>query len=107
MDEASQCTEPVAWIPLQFADRLILAGDHFQLPPTVISPEAVFEGFNVSLMERLLTDLDPKLARLLTTQYRMHKDIMEYSSQVFYDGSLLANSSVSNALLNSLTRGYR
>jgi superfamily I DNA and/or RNA helicase len=53
-------------------------------------------------MERLLTDLDPKLARLLTTQYRMHKDIMEFSSQVFYDGSLLADSSVSHALLNSL-----
>ncbi len=102
MDEASQCTEPVAWIPLRFANRLILAGDHFQLPPTVISLKAVFEGFNVSLMERLLTDLDPKLARLLTTQYRMHKDIMEYSSQVFYDGRMLADSSVSNVLLNSL-----
>lgn len=102
MDEASQCTEPAAWIPLQFADHLILAGDHFQLPPTVVSPEALFEGFNVSLMERLLTDLDPKLARLLTTQYRMHKDIMEFSSQVFYDGSLLADSSVRNGLLISL-----
>jgi superfamily I DNA and/or RNA helicase len=102
MDEASQSTEPVAWIPLQFADRLILAGDHFQLPPTVLSPDALFEGFNVSLMERLLTDLDPKLARLLTTQYRMHEDIMEFPSQVFYDGSLLADSSVRNTLLISL-----
>ena len=54
MDEASQSTEPGAWIPLQYAHRLILAGDHCQLPPTVISPEAVAEGFNVSLLERLV-----------------------------------------------------
>ena len=102
MDEASQCTEPSVWIPLQFAGRLILAGDHFQLPPTVISHEAVSEGFNISLMERLLTELDPNLARLLTVQYRMHKDIMTFSSQTFYNGSLHADPSVSDALLQSL-----
>ncbi len=102
MDEASQCTEPSAWIPLQFADRLVLAGDHLQLPPTVLSTEAKSEGFNVSLMERLLTDLDSDFARMLTVQYRMHKDIMNFSSRYFYEGRLQADPSVSDALLQFL-----
>ena len=54
MDEASQSVEPSAWIPVQYANRLVLAGDHFQLPPTVISAEATRGGFTISLMERLL-----------------------------------------------------
>jgi superfamily I DNA and/or RNA helicase len=83
MDEASQSTEPGAWIPLQYANRLVLAGDHFQLPPTVISTEAVKEGFDISLMERLLTDTGPKISRRLNVQYRMHNDIMSFSSEVF------------------------
>ncbi len=90
MDEASQSTEPGAWVPLQFARGLILAGDHCQLPPTVISPQAAAEGFGVSLMERLVTAWGPTLARRLTVQYRMHQAIMEFSSQAFYEGSLEA-----------------
>jgi len=100
MDEASQCTEPAAWIPVQYAQRLVLAGDHFQLPPTVLSPEAVRGGFNVSLMERLLQNNAPR--KMLNTQYRMHADIMSFSSDVFYEGNLQADEAVRSALLADL-----
>jgi ATP-dependent RNA/DNA helicase IGHMBP2 len=102
MDEASQSTESGAWIPLQYANRLVLAGDHFQLPPTVISTEAVKDGFNISLMERLLTDIGQAISRRLTVQYRMHNDIMHFSSDVFYEKSLQADESVRSALLADL-----
>jgi len=99
MDEASQSVEPSAWIPIQYAKRLVLAGDHFQLPPTVISPEAIRGGFNISLMERLLENPKADISRLLNVQYRMHQDIMKFSSDVFYEGSLQADDSVRSALL--------
>ncbi len=113
MDEASQSTEPTAWIPLQYAERVVLAGDHFQLPPTVLSPEAMRGGFNISLMERLLALHDFPSAedgggskggwsRLLNVQYRMHQDIMSFSSDVFYDGNLQADETVRTALLADL-----
>jgi len=102
MDEASQSTEPAAWIPLQYANRLVLAGDHFQLPPTVISTEATKEGFDISLMERLLSSVGTKISRRLNVQYRMHSDIMSFSSDVFYENSLLADESVRTALLVDL-----
>ncbi len=97
MDEASQCTEPAAWIPLQYAQKLALAGDPCQLPPTVLSPEAMRGGFNISLMERLLDR--GGLSRMLNVQYRMHQDIMCFSSDVFYDGNLQADETVRAALL--------
>lgn len=95
IDEASQSVEPSAWIPLPYARRIVLAGDHCQLPPTVISIEAAAQGFSLSLMERLMRDLGPSHARQLTTQYRMHQDIMAFASQEFYAGSLVAHPSVS------------
>ena len=98
MDEASQSVEPSAWIPVQYANRLVLAGDHFQLPPTVISPEAIRGGFDISMMERLL-NINSGLSRLLNVQYRMHQDIMKFSSDVFYESSLQADESVRAALL--------
>jgi ATP-dependent RNA/DNA helicase IGHMBP2 len=100
MDEASQTTEPAAWIPLQFANRIVFAGDHQQLPPTVLSPEAVRGGFNISLMQRLLEDNAPR--KMLNVQYRMHQDIMSFSSEVFYDGNLQADQAVRTALLADL-----
>jgi ATP-dependent RNA/DNA helicase IGHMBP2 len=103
MDEASQSTEPGAWIPLQFAQRLVLAGDHFQLPPTVISHAAAAQGFNISLLERLLKQKDSNIARRLTVQYRMHEAIMAFSSAEFYDGSLIAAPLVRTHLLHDLT----
>jgi ATP-dependent RNA/DNA helicase IGHMBP2 len=102
MDEASQSTEAGTWIPILFANRLVLAGDPFQLPPTVISPEAVAGGFKVSLMERLLKLPGQDISRRLTTQYRMHQHIMEFSSQEFYGDSLIADLSVKKALLQEL-----
>lgn len=101
MDEASQSTEPGAWIPLPFADKLVLAGDPWQLPPTVVSPEAAAEGYAVSLMERLI-NARPAWARRLAVQYRMHRDIMTFSSREFYEGSLLAHDSVAGHLLAGL-----
>jgi ATP-dependent RNA/DNA helicase IGHMBP2 len=102
MDEASQSVEPSAWIPIQYAKRLVLAGDHCQLPPTVISPEAIRGGFNISLMERLLENPKWDISRLLNVQYRMHQDIMNFSSDVFYESSLQADDSVRTALLVDL-----
>jgi ATP-dependent RNA/DNA helicase IGHMBP2 len=102
MDEASQCTEPAAWIPIQFANRIVLAGDPYQLPPTVLSPEAVRGGFNISLMERLLEHNGPR--RMLNVQYRMHQDIMAFSADAFYEGALQADAAVRSALLADLPR---
>ena len=94
LDEACQSTEPASWLPLLRADRVVLAGDHCQLPPTVISNEAAEKGLAVSLMERLVTRFGPRVARLLTVQYRMHAAIMGFSSAEFYDGELVADASV-------------
>jgi len=102
MDEAGQGTEPGAWVPLQFARRLALAGDPFQLPPTVVSTQAAAEGFGVSLMERLMSQLGPTSARRLGIQYRMNAAIMAFSSQEFYNGSLEAAPAVRDHLLRDL-----
>ena len=102
IDEASQSTEAAAWAPLQICDRLVLAGDHFQLPPTVISTEAIAKGFNVSLLERLMIQLGKAVSRRLTVQYRMHQEIMEFSSREFYENSLTAHASVEAHLLRDL-----
>jgi len=102
MDEASQSTEAAAWAPLQIANRLVLAGDHFQLPPTVISAEAAAKGFDVSLLERLMGQLGRGVSRRLTVQYRMHTEIMDFSSREFYENSLVAHPSVELHLLQDL-----
>jgi len=93
IDEAGQTTEPPCWIPLLRSKRVVLAGDHFQLPPTVVSPEAAGQGFSVSLLERVALE-QPELSRRLTIQYRMHDAIMGFSSLKFYDGQLAADGSV-------------
>ena len=102
VDEACQSTEPGCWIPLLKADRLILAGDHCQLPPTIVSSEAAREGFNVSLMQRLVEHYGDQVTRTLTVQYRMHEDIMRFSSEEFYGGTLTADESVRCHLLSDL-----
>ena len=102
MDEANQTTEAAAWGPLQYADRLALAGDHKQLPPTILSPQAAAQGFSISLPERLLTQLGPGISRRLTVQYRMNHTIMQFPSDELYEGSLVAHASVENHLLKDL-----
>ncbi len=102
IDEACQSTEPGCWIPMLRCDRLVLAGDHCQLPPTVISRQAATEGFNVSLLERLIEHHGDVVARRLTVQYRMHQAIMDFSSTEFYDGTLIADSRVAGHRLCDL-----
>ncbi len=102
IDEACQCSEPSCWIPLLRAERLVLAGDHCQLPPTVISQEAAKEGFAVSMQERLVELYGASVCRPLLTQYRMHEDIMRFSSDQFYDGRLEADASVAAHLLRDM-----
>lgn len=102
IDEAAQATEPPCWIPVLRSQRLVLAGDHCQLPPTIRSTEARQLGFHVSMMERLLADGSDDISRRLTTQYRMHEQIMRFSSQEFYESSLIAAESVRGHLLSDL-----
>ena len=93
VDEAAQALEPAIWIPLQRAKRLVMAGDPFQLPPTVKSRKAQKAGLGVTMMERLLPEF-PAVAALLEVQYRMHAAIMGFSNQYFYGGRLKAAESV-------------
>ncbi len=102
IDEASQSSEAAAWTPLQFVNRLVLAGDHFQLPPTIISSEAAAQGLGVSLLERLIVQAGGQISRRLDVQYRMHHDIMKFSSQEFYEDKLTAHESVAEHLLQEL-----
>src|SRR5207245_976709 len=87
-------TEPGCWIPLLRAGRVVLAGDHCQLPPTVVSRAAAAEGYGVSLMERLTAYYGDQVTRRLTVQYRMHEMIMTFPSQELYDAELEAAASV-------------
>jgi hypothetical protein len=102
IDEAGQSTEPPCWIPLTRAQKVVLAGDHFQLPPTVLSSEAAAGGLGISLLERLAALDGGNLCRRLSVQYRMHESIMEFSSRQFYDGQLTAAPEVRSHLLCDL-----
>ncbi len=102
IDEACQSTEPGSWPVVLRADRIVLAGDHCQLPPTIISTEASAQGFAISLMERLVATYGDTITKQLIVQYRMHEDIMEYSSKCFYGGSLQADETVRSHLLSDL-----
>ncbi|AUD03877.1 AAA domain-containing protein [Spirosoma pollinicola] len=93
IDEAGQALEPACWIPILKAQKLVLAGDHCQLSPTIKSTEAARKGLSTTLLEKCVT-LHPEAVTLLEEQYRMHEHIMGYSSQVFYDNRLRAHSSV-------------
>ena len=94
IDEACQTAEPGCWIPINRADRVVLAGDHRQLPPTVLSTEAQRQGYGISLFERLAEHDAQHLLRRLDTQYRMHAAIMDFSSLEFYEAELAAHESV-------------
>jgi superfamily I DNA and/or RNA helicase len=101
MDEAAQALEPAAWIPIIKCSRVVLAGDPFQLPPTVKSIEAARGGLSKTLIERSL-ELLPDAVHLLDVQYRMHHTIMDFSNQYFYEGALKAHDSVVGHRLLSL-----
>jgi ATP-dependent RNA/DNA helicase IGHMBP2 len=98
IDEAGQALEPACWIPILKAQKVILAGDHCQLPPTIKSATAAKNGLSTTLLEKCVA-LHPESVVLLDEQYRMHEAIMGYSSQVFYNNALKAHASVAARLL--------
>jgi ATP-dependent RNA/DNA helicase IGHMBP2 len=98
IDEAAQALEPASWIPICRGEKIIMAGDPFQLPPTIKSQEAIKLGLGKTLMERCM-ETQPKTAHLLNVQYRMNADIMEFSNRKFYAEKLSAHPSVANRRL--------
>ncbi|MCD6066282.1 MAG: DNA-binding protein [Bacteroidetes bacterium] len=97
-DEASQALEPMTWVALNKCNRIILAGDHFQLPPVVKSREAEKGGLKITLLERCM--VQSAISVLLNVQYRMHNAIMEFSNEVFYNNELQADITVKDAVLS-------
>lgn len=89
IDEAAQALEAACWIAIRKADRVVLAGDHCQLPPTIKCYEAARGGLERTLMEEVVAR-KPDAVSLLKMQYRMHQDIMRFSSDWFYNGELQA-----------------
>lgn len=87
IDEAAQALEAACWIPMKRASRVILAGDHCQLPPTVKSIAALRAGLRKTLMERIAEN-KPEVVTLLKIQYRMNDEIMRFSSDWFYGGKV-------------------
>lgn len=85
IDEAAQALEAACWIPIRRASRVVLAGDHCQLPPTIKSIAALKAGLGKTLMERIV-EMKPEVVTLLKMQYRMNDDIMRFSSNYFYNG---------------------
>lgn len=98
IDEAAQALEAATWIPILKAERVVLAGDPFQLPPTVKSMEAAKLGLSVTLLEKCVKRLDR--IQLLDTQYRMNEIIMGFSNKIFYHNQLKAHESVAHWLIN-------
>ena len=98
IDEAGQAIEPACWVSILKGRKLVLAGDHNQLPPTIKSEEAAKGGLAITLMEKLVA-LHPEAVVLLEEQYRMHEQIMGFSSQEFYGNRLTAHASVAGRLL--------
>jgi len=100
IDEAGQALEPACWIPILKAQKVVLAGDHFQLSPTIKSNEAAKNGLSNTLLEKIVK-LHPESVVLLEEQYRMNTNIMGYSSSVFYNNALKAHHSVADRVLFS------
>lgn len=98
IDEAAQALEPACWIPLLKSLRVVFAGDHQQLPPTIKSVEAARDGLAKTLFEKGIAN-QSHCAAMLTVQYRMHESIMRFSSDYFYEGKLIAHESVIKSLL--------
>ncbi|HTH56971.1 MAG TPA: AAA domain-containing protein [Cyclobacteriaceae bacterium] len=98
IDEAAQALEPACWIPLLKSHRVIFAGDHCQLPPTIKSKEAASQGLSQTLFEKGIEKF-PALTSMLRVQYRMHESIMEFPSKYFYHNGLMAHESVKHELL--------
>jgi ATP-dependent RNA/DNA helicase IGHMBP2 len=98
IDEAGQALEPASWIPLLRSDRVIFAGDHQQLPPTIKSVDAARRGLSKTLFEKGIEN-QPGQVSMLQVQYRMHEKIMQFPSRYFYRNELIAHESVRSHLL--------
>ena len=101
IDEAAQALEPACWAAILRADRVIMSGDHQQLPPTVKSPQAASQGLADTLMQKVV-GRHPRCVSLLNVQYRMNADIMAFPSQWFYHGRLHAAPEVAERLVSPL-----
>ena len=99
IDEAAQALEAACWIPIRRASRVIFAGDHCQLPPTVKSLEALKGGLGTTLMERIVKN-KPECVSLLQVQYRMNDEIMQFSSDYFYQGQMRSAPEVAHCLIH-------
>lgn len=97
IDEAAQALEPATWIPIMRSERVVFAGDHCQLPPTVKSSEASKGGLIKTLFEKCIARQE--VAVMLDTQYRMNEKIMGFSNLEFYNSGLIAHESVRSSLL--------
>ncbi len=106
IDEACQSTEPPCWIPIGRSEKVILAGDHCQLPATVISKQAAREGFGRSLMERLVELYGDSVSRMLNVQYRMNDKIMQFSSAHFYDAKLTSHATVGHRTIKDTYKDW-
>ncbi|KAI6652586.1 DNA-binding protein SMUBP-2-like isoform X1 [Oopsacas minuta] len=102
IDECAQVIEPGCWIPLLHAGKCVLAGDHLQLPPTIVSEEAAKSGLKITLMERLISLYGNALVSLLSIQYRMNRHIMHWPSRFLYKGKLIPHESVGNQVLSGI-----
>ena len=116
IDEASQALEAQCWVSLLRAKKVVLAGDHLQLPPTIKSlnsktkpktkdtTESIIKGMTLetTLFDRLLALHGPGIKRMLTTQYRMHEKIMRFPSDELYESKLVADEGVKARLLKDL-----
>lgn len=98
IDEAGQALEPACWIPILKSQKVILAGDHCQLSPTIKSDVAARNGLSTTLLEKCV-EAHPEAVTLLEEQYRMNEQIMGYSSQIFYQNKLKAHTSVAKRVL--------
>lgn len=101
IDEAAQALEPACWAAILKCDRVVFSGDHQQLPPTIKCVQAARGGLDQTLMQKVAKH-HPNCVHLLTTQYRMHRDIMGFSSQWFYHGRLTAAPEVADRQISPL-----
>ena len=106
IDEAAQALEVACWGAILKGKRCVMAGDHLQLPPTVISSSAASKGLSRTLFERLQS-MHPMVAEMLTVQYRMNENIMKWSSDELYGGRVLAHESVASHDLRGLVEELR
>jgi len=103
IDEAAQALEAACWTAILKADRVVLAGDHQQLPPTIKCHEAAQDGLERTLMQKMVKNKSACVT-LLDVQYRMNKDIMDFSSRHFYHGKLKADPSVADRLVSPIDK---